>query len=134
MIRHGKPPYLECSSRGDFRFSSFYARIQSRGNRSIEEIYQAAKIFKGSGGKLVTGYSWREAKGKRAINMPEVAEFFSKLWDEYIEENPILISDLLQASGLSDVFGQDGHVCQATELWRIRARFQTIVDKNLRRK
>ena len=45
MIRHGSPPYLECSSKGDKRFSAFSARIRARGNRSIEEVYQAAKVF-----------------------------------------------------------------------------------------
>ena len=42
MIKHGNPPYLECSSRGDKRFSAFYARIKGK---TIEEIYQSAKIF-----------------------------------------------------------------------------------------
>jgi hypothetical protein len=45
MIQHGTAPFLECSSRGDRRFSAFAARIKSRGNKSIEEIYQAAKRF-----------------------------------------------------------------------------------------
>ena len=31
-----------------------------------------------------------------------------------------LFDVLINATGLSDVFGQPGHVCQATELWRIR--------------
>ena len=35
-------------------------------------------------------------------------------------ENPGLLDVLRAASGLSDIFGQPGHCCQATELWRIR--------------
>jgi len=118
MIQHGLAPFLECSSKGDKRFSAFYARIRSRGNRSIESIYQAAKVFEG--GK--TNLSWREAKGKKAKNMAEVNALYSRLWDEYIAENPELAALLCSVSGLSDIFGQKGHACQATELWRIRER------------
>jgi hypothetical protein len=57
MIKHGSHPYLECSSRGDRRFSAFHARPKSLGGRSIEEGYQGMKVFKGG----VTGLKWREA-------------------------------------------------------------------------
>jgi hypothetical protein len=116
MIRHGAPPYLECSSRGDHRFSAFYARIGARAYNSIEDLYQAAKVFEDG----TTGLTWRKAKGRKAVNMDECAALYSRLWDEYIAENPKLLDVLKAASGLSDVFGQPGHVCQATELWRIR--------------
>lgn len=116
MIRHGKAPYLECSSKGDKRFSAFYARLRCRSNRSIEDLYQASKIFEDGS----TGLTWREAKGRKAVNQKEVSGFYSQLWDEYIEENPELMEVLQAASGLSDIFGQENHCCQATELWRIR--------------
>jgi hypothetical protein len=116
MIKIGEAPYLECSSRGEVRLSAFYARIRSRNNNSIEEIYQAAKIFEDGS----TGLTWREGKGKKAINMDEVAKLYSKLWDEYIEENPYLLGMIKAASGLSDMFGQENHQCQAVELWRIK--------------
>jgi len=116
MIQHGTAPFLECSSRGDRRFSACAARIQGRGNKSIEEIYQAAKVFADGS----TGLTWREAKGKRAVNVDEVRALYSVLWDEYIAENPHLLSVLTGSTGLQDLFGQAGHACQATELWRIR--------------
>jgi len=116
MISHGERPFLECSSRGDPRFSAFKARVRARGNRTIEEIYQAAKIFEDGS----SGLDWRGAKGKRAVNMDEVRALYSRLWDEYIEENPHLLEVLRAATGVSDIFGQIGHACQATELWRIR--------------
>ncbi len=118
MIRHGQAPYLECSSRGDKRFSAFHARLNRYGGRSIEELYQGAKVFEDGR----TGLSWREAKGRRAVNMEEVSRLYSRLWDEYLEEHPSLIEALIAAPGLSDIFGQPGHCCQATELWRIRSR------------
>lgn len=119
MIQHGQPPYLECSSKGDKRFSAFYARIERRGGKSIEELFQAAKRF--SDGS--TGLSVKEAKGRHADNDDEVKTLYADLWDEYVSENPDLIPVLVSASGLSDIFGQDGHACQATELWRIRSTF-----------
>ena len=116
MIQHGTAPFLECSSRGDRRLSAFSARIRRRGGRSIEELYQAAKVFEDGS----TGLSWREAKGKRVVNAAEVRVFYGVLWDEYVAENPQLLAVITEASGLQDLFGQAGHACQATELWRIR--------------
>lgn len=116
MIKHGEAPFLECSSRGDNRFSAFYARIRCRQDQTIETLYQAAKIFEDGS----HGLHWRQAKGKKPINIEEVTKLYSKLWDEYIFENPHLLKALKSASGLSDMFGQQGHCCQATELWRIR--------------
>jgi hypothetical protein len=113
MTKHGDAPYLECSSKGDKRFSAFYAKVNGK---SIEDQYQAFKVFENG----VTGLTWRQAKGKRAINQEEAANFYSALWDRYIEENPHLLIVLKEATGLSDVFGQPGHCCQASELWRIR--------------
>jgi hypothetical protein len=116
MVRHGSPPYLECSSKGDVRLSAFSARLRSHRGRSIEELYQAAKIFEDG----ATGLTWKEAKGRRAVNMDEVRLLYSRLWDAYIAENPHLLEVIVGASGLSDVFGQEGNACQASELWRIR--------------
>lgn len=45
MLKYGEPPYLECSTKGDKRFSPFCARIESRRAMTIESIYQGAKIF-----------------------------------------------------------------------------------------
>lgn len=113
MIRHGSPPYLECSSKGDKRFSAFYAIINGK---SIEERYQAFKVFEDGS----TGLSWKEAKGRKAVNQEQASKYYSFLWDLYIKKNPDLLPILVSASGLSDMFGQEGQCCQATELWRIR--------------
>ena len=119
MIKHGEAPYLECSSKGDKRFSAFYARIPALGNKSIEELYQAKKVFEDGS----TGLSWREAKGQKAINQQECSEYYSSLWDIYMMANPDLMDILVNTTGVSDLFGQEGHCCQATELWRIRNDF-----------
>lgn len=116
MIQHGTAPFLECSTRGDRRFSTLAAWIKGRGNKTIEEIYQAAKVFADGG----TGLSWREAKGERAVNSDEVRALYAVLWGEYIAEIPQLLPVRTAASGLQDLFGQAGHASQAAELWRIR--------------
>ena len=113
MIKIGTPPYLECSTKGDKRFSAFCARLNGI---SIEELYQRAKIFEDGS----TNLSWRDAKGRRATNQEEVAQLYETLWRKYIQRNPNLLDVLKKASGLSDIFGQPGHVCQAITLWGIR--------------
>jgi hypothetical protein len=117
VIRHGVAPFLECSSRGDVRFSAFDARVARYGGESIESIYQGKKVFADG----ATGLGWRAAKGRRAVNQEECAAWYAHLWDQYLYENPALLDVIRAASGLSDVFGQPGHCCQATELWRLRA-------------
>lgn len=119
MIQYGEPPYLECSSKGNHKLSAFYARIGKRAYNSIEDLYQAHKVFEDGS----TGLTWRQAKGKRALNQEDCNKFYSQLWDEYIKENPHLLDVLVKASGLSDIFGQQRHCCQVTELWRIRNEF-----------
>jgi hypothetical protein len=118
MIRVGKAPYYECSSKGDKRFSAFYAKVDGM---SIENRYQAAKVFEDGS----TGLSWREAKGRKPINPDEVSRLYKELWREYLKNNPHLVRGLLQQSGLSDMFGQEGHNCQAITLWEIRNEYST---------
>ncbi len=121
MIKHGVPPYLECSSAGDRRFSAFYAQVNGQ---SIEAQYQAAKVLEDGR----TGLTWREAKGQRAVNADDCRRLYTKLWLAYIKEHPELLKVLCRAAGLSDRYGQAGHVCQATELWNIRLRALYIVE------
>lgn len=122
MIQHGTAPYLECSSAGDKRFSAFYAPVKFHGGRTIEEIYQGAKVFEDGS----TGLSIKEAKGRKPVNGDHTRRLYSHLWNHYIRENPDLVPILLAASGLSDQYGQPGHCCQATELWRIRRFYQGL--------
>lgn len=120
MIKYGEAPYLECSSKGDKRFSAFYARIKIFNHESIEDLYQGFKIFDDGKGGTETNLYWRKAKGRKALNQEEASRYYSYLWDVYISEHPELLRVLLKASGVSDIFGQLGHCCQATELWRIK--------------
>ena len=116
MIKIGKPPYLECSSKGDKRFSAFYVKVNGK---SIEEQYQSAKIFEDGS----TGLTWKEAKGRKPVNSDEVSILYKNLWRQYLDKNPGLVRGLIQASGLSDMFGQEGHNCQAITLWELRSEY-----------
>lgn len=113
MFRIGQAPYLECSSKGDKRFSAFYAKVDGV---SIETLYQRYKKFDDG----TTGLDWRAAKGRVPTNIEECRVYYAELWDRYISDNPDLQQVLIESSGLSDIFGQPGHACQAEELWRIR--------------
>ncbi len=113
MMKYGKPPFLECSTRGDKRFSAFCAMVNGK---SIEEQYQAAKIFEDGS----TGLSWKNAKGRKAVNAEECSLLYERLWRKYISENPELLQVLKDASGLCDIFAQRGNNNQAEVLWRIR--------------
>lgn len=115
MLTFGTAPILECSSKGDKRFSAFYARIPWRGNRTIEELYQGYKLFDG----YVSGLSIKEAKGKKPINIEACRKFYSQLWNEYFDAHPEFVIELSQYNGFSDIFGQAGHACQAEEVYRI---------------
>lgn len=130
-VYHGKPPFLECSSAGDKRFSAFFARLKRYDGKTIEEIYQASKKFRNSDGSVTTGHSVKEAKGLKPINPLETREVYTRLWDEYMQENIALLPVLIAATGLSDRFGQRGSVCQATELWRIRNTWPMTAPKEM---
>lgn len=114
-IRFGNPPFLECSSHGDKRFSAFYARIKAFQNTSIEELYQGIKIFPDGS----TGLEWKKAKGRGCVNQFQASCYYSTFWDLYIKENPNLLKIIMQYNGFSDVFGQPDHCCQAEEIFRI---------------
>lgn len=73
MAKYGKAPYIECSSKGDKRFSAFYARVNGK---SIEEQYQSAKVFHDGS----TGLHWRKAKGRKPVNNGYVAALYERLW------------------------------------------------------
>ena len=112
-MKYGKPPFLECSTRGDKRFSAFYAIVNGK---TIEDQYQSAKVFDDGS----TGLHWKEAKGRKAVNATQCAILYENLWRQYISEHSQLLDVLKRATGLSDMFAKKGSVNQAQVLWKIR--------------
>ena len=115
MLHYGEAPFLECSTKGDGRFSALRARLRGYGNQTIEEVYQGAKVFEDGS----TNLPWREAKGRPAVNAVEVRALYGTLWNEYFAENPYLYEVVMAHTGFSDVFGRAGGACQAEEIQRI---------------
>jgi hypothetical protein len=119
--RTGAATY-EVSTKGDKRFSALNARLKD--GRTIEEAYQLDVK-----GYRKQGNDWRLGKGKPPLNgltREQVTQEYQKLWDQWAEENPDLVQDLLkrmQAKGttfLSDVFAQQpGAISQAKALANI---------------
>ena len=125
MLKFGEEPFLECSSKGDKRFSAFYARIKPSG-KSIEEGYQAYKKIDGK-----QGWTWKEVKGRLPENIEDCRLYYSTLWDVYFRQNPELYDVIKQYRGFSDIFGQEGHACQAEEIYRIYRKMNELDNRPL---
>ena len=130
----------EVSSKGDKRFSAFYARIKDKNflndffkkfNVDIEEkdypkngftIEQLYQLY-------IKGY-WKEGyglndllkiKGKKPLNnidIEEQYEEYKKLWKQYLDENPELFKELIkntEGKTITDMFAS-GYVSQAKAL------------------
>ena len=108
---------LECSSRGDRRFSALYAKVTIRGKeRSIEEFYQDAK--RTSNGK-------KAGKGKpfdyivcpfTGDKLPagEASNLYKGLWITYFTKNPDLVEFAKGFDEFHDIFRSESTVnCQA---------------------
>lgn len=119
MLKRGRSPYLECSTRGGpigQQLSAFKAKIAGRNNQSIETIYQASKIFEDG----TTGLHWKQAKGRLAVNQTACTALYEALWRTYMDQHPELWKPIEEATGLCDMFGKEGSVCQADILWKMR--------------
>ena len=93
--RHGG---YDVSSRGDKRFSAFYARMPD--GRSIEEHYQCDVKGYAPGGR-----NWRLGKGKPPLDKSKdlFAEYVA-LWRVWAAANPELMKEIAKHTVLSDRF------------------------------
>jgi hypothetical protein len=108
---------LECSSRGDRRFSALYARVRICGREAtIEAHYQLAKRFPWA------PRTWREAKGKKPTHLeicgrtlpPEyLTAWYALLWLVYLDAHPELVAYARQFDGFTDSFARPGANTQA---------------------
>lgn len=114
---------LECSSKGDRRFSAFYAKVIVDGRfDSIENHYQLAKRFGDEVPK-----TWRDAKGRKPTHfevegkkypVEKLTAFYDLLWFNYLENNPDLVEVLLRYDGYHDSFARKGANNQAESIAR----------------
>lgn len=121
---------LECSSKGDKRFSAFYAKVEVFGVfDSIEVHYQGVKEFFDLGsGLLVKAQNWEEAKEwQKKDRMPVrvningkilpfdfLTQFYKLLWVKFLDANAPLVEYAKQFDEFTDMFrGKKTMNCQA---------------------
>lgn len=93
---------LECSSRGDKRFSAFFARFSD--GRTIEQIYQAAKVD-ANGVPVGKGKRAHHVVVKGQVHPIELlSEFYYALWWHYLTKRPPLVEVLREYDGFTDMF------------------------------
>ncbi|MFE8701091.1 DUF6977 family protein [Cytobacillus sp. FJAT-54145] len=110
---------LECSSKGDKRFSAFFAWVTIFGvNNSIENHYQLSKRF----GTDPAPKHWKECKGKKPTHFvvngePFDMELFSLwykyLWLVFLDKRPDLVAFASQFEDFTDMFRGKSVNCQA---------------------
>lgn len=84
-------PGYECSSKGDLRFSAFFAKMPD--GRSLEMWYQCDT---GHGkGYDPGGRNWRLGKGKPPLDTSvDLWKEYLNLWREWAKRNPELMEEL----------------------------------------
>lgn len=112
------PKILECSTKGDKRFSAFGARVTVWGKEdTIENHYQLAKRF---GSYAPT--NWKDAKGKQVTHMElrgktydvrYLSQWYKLLWMRYLDLNPDLVQYASQFDDFNDMFKGSSQNCQA---------------------
>ncbi|MBN3376243.1 hypothetical protein CF087_20620 [Clostridium botulinum] len=110
---------LECSSKGDKRFSAFYARIKLFDKcDSIENHYQLSKRINDFVPK-----TWKDMKGKKPTHihingkdydLKYTIAFYELMWVKYLDKNPDLVEYAKQFDDFHDIFSsRRAAVCQA---------------------
>lgn len=115
---------LECSSKGDKKFSALYVKISVNNVLdTIENHYQKAKVFKDENNELTQYKDWKMAKGKKPVAF-KISEyylplkfgkmFYNMMWYKYLKNNPSLIKILEDYDDYNDIFKtKDTVVCQS---------------------
>lgn len=120
FISKGK--ILECSSKGDKRFSAFYAKVKLFGKYdSIENHYQLSKRI----GDFVPT-NWKDVKGKKPTHLhidghdydlKYTEAWYDLLWVSYFKNNPDLVEYAKKFDDYNDIFkSKNAIVCQADSI------------------
>jgi len=100
------PNVLECSSKGDRRFSSFYAYVNFFGRvGTIEHFYQSCKRFHDPSIKNPKGQDpdWIEILGVK-MDKKYLTPYFKLLWVEYLDKHPDLVEYANRFEDFHDIF------------------------------
>lgn len=112
------PRILQCHSRGDQRFSPFYAIVDFAGiEDTIENHYQLSKRF----GRDVPK-TWRDSKNRYPthyhiagldLDVCYGEQFYKLLWLFYFDNHPELVSYAKTFDGYYDLFAGKSFINQA---------------------
>lgn len=128
---------LECSSKGDSRFSAFYAKVKIFGvYDSIENHYQLSKRIGDFKPK-----TWKDVKGKTPTHihingydydLKYTVAWYDLLWVKYLDNNPDLVGHAKQFDKFTDMFkSKNAVVCQADSIEKyIKHGRQFILDEH----
>jgi len=133
---------LECSSKGDKRFSAFYAKVKVNNKiSSIEEIYQLSKI------QIVNGvikcfYNIKDVKGKKVdgfvvngkiYEAKYLTQWYNLLWVKYLDNNKDLVKYASEFDSFSDMFRGKAINCQADVIEKYVKEGREVVIKECKK-
>lgn len=119
---------LECSSKGDSRFSALFAKVKVYGvEASIESHYQRAKRFERRHGIRKRAKNWKQAKewqrqGWRTVDIEingivlpvdYLGAYYKVLWVKYLDQHPELVEYAKEFDDYNDIFKGNSINCQA---------------------
>lgn len=107
---------LECSSKGDKRFSAFFAWVTLYGkNANIETHYQSCKRFNDAAIDKVKGKQpdYIVINGKE-LDKKYLTPYYKLLWVKYLDMHPDLVEYATKFDDFHDIFkGKNTINCQA---------------------
>jgi len=105
---------LECSSKGDKRFSAFYAIVEAFGiYQSIEKHYQQSKRdVSGNHVKKGNSVAYMVINGYQ-LPAEYLTDWYNLLWVKYLDKNPQLAAYARRFDEFTDIFRGKSINCQA---------------------
>ena len=96
---------LECSSKGDKRFSALYSKVLYEGKlSSIESIYQKSKRRKDGSVCKKGEYVEYMVINNNRLESRFLTPFYKLLWVKYFDNNPELVEYAKDFDSFSDMF------------------------------
>lgn len=126
---------LECSSKGDKRFSALYAKITVNGKlTTIEKAYQQSKVYF-IDREYVHAKDFKQAKhwqyqghksvefsvGNKIFAVKYLSSWYKALWYKYLTDNECLIDIINQYDNFHDCFKNANTInCQADIIQQVK--------------
>lgn len=105
---------LECSSKGDRRFSSMYAKVTIFGvYDTIENHYQNCKFFYSMPKKVKGATPDKIIVNNRILDKKYLTPFYKLLWVKYLSQHEELVEYAKQFDDYNDMFNGKSINCQA---------------------